>query len=78
MKFNFTRFVHSEFFYFFFKGGMKAVVWTDFFQSLMMYASIIVIVIKGALDIGGFDIVWQKALEGERIEFFRYVSTISF
>lgn len=50
---------------------MKAVVWTDFFQSLMMYASIIVIVVKGAFDLGGIDVVWQKSLDGQRIEFFR-------
>ncbi|GFQ79989.1 sodium-coupled monocarboxylate transporter 2 [Trichonephila clavata] len=53
-------------------GGMKAVVWTDFFQALMMYASIIVILVKGAYDLGGMDVVWQKSLEGGRIEFFRF------
>lgn len=53
-------------------GGMKAVVWTDFFQGLMMYASILVIVIKGTIDLGGFDVVWERAVEGGRIEFLRF------
>lgn len=53
-------------------GGMKAVVWTDFFQSIMMYASILVIVIKGTIDLGGFNVVWQRSVDGERIEFFRF------
>ncbi|CAL1266319.1 unnamed protein product [Larinioides sclopetarius] len=53
-------------------GGMKAVVWTDFFQSLIMYGSILVIVIKGTIDLGGFDVVWQKSFEGGRIEFWRF------
>ncbi|XP_035227704.1 sodium-coupled monocarboxylate transporter 2-like [Stegodyphus dumicola] len=53
-------------------GGMKAVVWTDLFQSLVMYASVIVIVVKGAMDLGGFSAVWEKSVEGGRIEFFRF------
>ncbi|GBO31786.1 hypothetical protein AVEN_6140-1 [Araneus ventricosus] len=54
-------------------GGIKAVVWTDFFQALMMYGSILVIVVKGTIDLGGFDVVWQRNFEGERIEFWRWV-----
>ncbi|KAG8182483.1 hypothetical protein JTE90_020401 [Oedothorax gibbosus] len=53
-------------------GGMKAVVWTDLFQSVMMYASILIIVVKGTYDLGGFDVVWQRSVEGMRIEFFRF------
>ncbi|XP_015913622.1 sodium-coupled monocarboxylate transporter 2 isoform X2 [Parasteatoda tepidariorum] len=53
-------------------GGMKAVVWTDFFQSIMMYISILVILIKGTYDIGGFDVVWERALKGGRIEFLKF------
>ncbi|GBM82981.1 Sodium-coupled monocarboxylate transporter 1 [Araneus ventricosus] len=56
-------------------GGMKAVVWTDFFQSLMMYGSILVIVVKGTIDLGGFDVVWQRSFEGGRIEFWSTVSS---
>lgn len=53
-------------------GGMKAVVWTDFFQGIMMYASIMVIVIKGVYDVGGWDAMWNINLEGDRIIFFRF------
>ncbi|GIY42721.1 sodium-coupled monocarboxylate transporter 2 [Caerostris extrusa] len=33
--------------------GMKAVVWTDLFQALLMYASILVILVKGTIDLVG-------------------------
>ncbi|XP_013789203.1 sodium-coupled monocarboxylate transporter 2-like isoform X2 [Limulus polyphemus] len=53
-------------------GGIKAVVWTDFFQVIMMFGSIIVIVIKGAHDEGGIQQVWKTSEEGKRIEFFNF------
>ncbi len=53
-------------------GGIKAVLWTDVFQSLLMFAAMIIIIIKGTLDVGGVDVVWQRALEGQRIQFFKY------
>ncbi|GIX67593.1 sodium-coupled monocarboxylate transporter 2 [Caerostris darwini] len=53
-------------------GGMKAVVWTDLFQALLMYASILVILVKGTIDLGGFDVVWERSFQGGRIQFFRF------
>ncbi|XP_076361247.1 sodium-coupled monocarboxylate transporter 2-like [Tachypleus tridentatus] len=50
-------------------GGIKAVVWTDFFQVTLMVVSLLVIVFKGAYHEGGFDKVWKINLEGKRIEF---------
>ena len=35
-------------------GGIKAVVWTDFIQGLMMYSGMIVILIKVFFDYGCF------------------------
>lgn len=50
-------------------GGMKAVVWTDVIQLTMMLGAIILVMVKGSLDIGGFGFVWNKAVESGRIEF---------
>ncbi|XP_054745208.1 sodium-coupled monocarboxylate transporter 1 isoform X2 [Anastrepha obliqua] len=49
-------------------GGLKAVVWTDVLQTVVMVGSIILVIIKGTADVGGLAIVWQRNLEGRRIE----------
>lgn len=49
-------------------GGMKAVLWTDALQMVIMYASMLFVIIKGAVDVGGFEYVWQKNVEGDRAE----------
>lgn len=53
-------------------GGMKAVVWTDVFQTMMMFLSIFVIIIKGIADQGGIAQVWQTNADGQRVEFFNF------
>ncbi|XP_070557194.1 sodium-coupled monocarboxylate transporter 1-like [Ptychodera flava] len=50
-------------------GGMKAVVWTDVLQSLIMFAGILAVIIQGCIDLGGGSIAWQIAEEGGRIYF---------
>ncbi|KAJ9601324.1 hypothetical protein L9F63_000546, partial [Diploptera punctata] len=49
-------------------GGMKAVIITDVFQSLLMFAAVWLIVIKGSIDAGGVLEVWRIAVEGNRVE----------
>ncbi|XP_069172585.1 sodium-coupled monocarboxylate transporter 2 [Procambarus clarkii] len=49
-------------------GGMKAVLWTDALQTLIMYASIIFVIIKGAIDVGGFSTVWERNVESGRAQ----------
>lgn len=51
-------------------GGMKAVVWTDVFQVCLMFGAMLMVVIRGAYDIGGMKIVFDEAYKGDRIEFF--------
>lgn len=51
-------------------GGLKAVVWTDTVQTIIMFAALIITVIMGTVSIGGFKEVWQRNLKGDRIEFF--------
>ncbi|XP_055925433.1 putative sodium-dependent multivitamin transporter [Argiope bruennichi] len=53
-------------------GGMKAVLWTDLFQSLLMFSAVFAVIAKGTIDVGGFSEVWRLADEGKRIEFFNF------
>ncbi|KAK3580515.1 hypothetical protein CHS0354_009467 [Potamilus streckersoni] len=55
-----------------FLGGMKAVVWTDFFQSLVMIAGLLAIAIQGAIRAGGLEKVWQINYDWGRIQFFDF------
>ncbi|XP_067120884.1 sodium-coupled monocarboxylate transporter 1-like [Centruroides vittatus] len=57
-------------------GGMKAVVWTDLVQVLMMFISMFTVVAKGANDVGGMRQVWETSVNGKRIEFFNFDTDI--
>lgn len=50
---------------------MKAVLWTDLFQSLLMFSAVFAVIAKGTIDVGGLSEVWRLADEGKRIEFFK-------
>ncbi|XP_036149265.1 sodium-coupled monocarboxylate transporter 1 isoform X3 [Monomorium pharaonis] len=50
-------------------GGLKAVVWTDFFQTFIMFGSMLLITIKGTVDIGGLSLVLGRNLDSGRLEF---------
>lgn len=53
-------------------GGIKAVIWTDLFQVLMMFAAMFAVAIKGIADEGGIEKVWMTNYNGSRIEFFNF------
>ncbi|XP_022237186.1 putative sodium-dependent multivitamin transporter isoform X2 [Limulus polyphemus] len=53
-------------------GGIKAVLWTDLYQSLLMFLSMFVVLIKGTYDAGGLQNVWHIAKTGGRIQFFNF------
>nr|XP_011419880.2 sodium-coupled monocarboxylate transporter 1 [Crassostrea gigas]XP_011419881.2 sodium-coupled monocarboxylate transporter 1 [Crassostrea gigas] len=55
-----------------FLGGMKAVVWTDVFQAVIMIAGLLAIVIQGTISVGGIEKVWSINDEWKRIEFFDF------
>jgi hypothetical protein len=59
------------------QGGLKAVVWTDTLQQIIMMGSSIIVVGLGVIAVGGLDVMWQRSLDGDRIEFFKYVVTPS-
>ncbi|GAB1869716.1 Sodium-coupled monocarboxylate transporter 1 [Camponotus japonicus] len=49
-------------------GGLKAVVWTDSIQTFVMFGSMLLIVVKGTVDIGGVSLVIRRNLKSGRIE----------
>ncbi|ESO87861.1 hypothetical protein LOTGIDRAFT_179213 [Lottia gigantea] len=53
-------------------GGMKAVVWTDVFQSSVMLAGLLAIVIQGSIVVGGMSEVWSINDAWGRIDFFDF------
>uniref|UniRef100_A0A0B7APP5 Sodium-coupled monocarboxylate transporter 1 n=1 Tax=Arion vulgaris TaxID=1028688 RepID=A0A0B7APP5_9EUPU len=50
-------------------GGMKAVLWTDSFQTFMMVASLLAILVKAAIVVGGWQAAWDSGLRTNRIWF---------
>lgn len=50
------------------KGGLKAVVWTDVVQTIIMLGAMLLIIVKGTIDIGGPGVVFSKAKESGRLE----------
>ncbi|XP_033644852.1 sodium-coupled monocarboxylate transporter 1-like [Asterias rubens] len=53
-------------------GGMKAVLWTDVFQTCVMMAGFLAIIIEGSSRLGGLGNVWKIAESGERIDFWNF------
>ncbi|VDM31532.1 unnamed protein product [Hydatigera taeniaeformis] len=51
-------------------GGMKAVVWTDVLQSVVMFVGLILLMVFGCQQVGGIDKVWRIAKKGERLNIF--------
>lgn len=51
-------------------GGIKAVVWTDFLQGIVMLVSSFMVVILGLQYVGGFETMWERNTEAGRIRFF--------
>uniref|UniRef100_A0A667Y521 Solute carrier family 5 member 6a n=1 Tax=Myripristis murdjan TaxID=586833 RepID=A0A667Y521_9TELE len=48
-------------------GGLKAVIWTDVFQTVVMFAGQLAVIVVGASQAGGIAEVWRKAVNGSRI-----------
>lgn len=47
---------------------MKAVVWTDVVQTFSMFGALVLVAVKGSIDLGGSNIVFNSAWETGRIE----------
>ncbi|XP_068615722.1 sodium-dependent multivitamin transporter-like [Brachionichthys hirsutus] len=48
-------------------GGLKAVIWTDVFQTVVMFAGQLAVIVVGASQAGGMAEVWRKAVNGSRV-----------
>ncbi|CAL1543859.1 unnamed protein product [Lymnaea stagnalis] len=48
-------------------GGIRAVVWTDAFQLIVVWAGLMAVMFKGAHDAGGWTRVWEISREGSRL-----------
>ncbi|CAF1160783.1 unnamed protein product [Adineta steineri] len=50
-------------------GGMKAVIWTDVLQAVVILVGLLATIIKGLIVMGGFGPVFSIASKGGRIQF---------
>ncbi|XP_045150087.1 sodium-dependent multivitamin transporter isoform X3 [Echinops telfairi] len=48
-------------------GGLKAVIWTDVFQTLVMFLGQLAVIIVGSAKVGGLGHVWEVAAQNGRI-----------
>ncbi|KAM4771951.1 sodium-dependent multivitamin transporter [Rhinophrynus dorsalis] len=48
-------------------GGLKAVIWTDVIQTVVMFAGQLTVIIVGTMKVGGIDKVWRIAVEDDKI-----------
>ncbi|KAK3597516.1 hypothetical protein CHS0354_018108, partial [Potamilus streckersoni] len=50
------------------KGGLKAVMWTDSFQMIIIVAGFLAVAIQGTTEVGGFGVVWERAQNGSKLD----------
>ncbi|XP_073529881.1 sodium-dependent multivitamin transporter isoform X2 [Phyllobates terribilis] len=48
-------------------GGLKAVIWTDVIQTLVMFAGQLAVIIVGTVKVGSIQEVWDVALQNNKI-----------
>ncbi|KAK7094758.1 hypothetical protein V1264_006264 [Littorina saxatilis] len=53
-------------------GGLRAVVWTDTFQTCVVILGLVAIIVVGSDRLGGMAAVWDVAQRGQRINFFNF------
>lgn len=53
-------------------GGLKAVVWTDTLQFILMIGAVCCVIFLGLTSTGGLFNVWNTADKGGRLVFFKY------
>lgn len=61
-----------------FQGGLKAVVWTDAFQMVVMIVGFLTVLIQGSTHAGGLHSVLEQAENGSRLNIFEYVQCYFF
>ncbi|XP_071796687.1 sodium-dependent multivitamin transporter-like isoform X2 [Asterias amurensis] len=53
-------------------GGIKAVIWTDVFQFIVLFGSLVTITIMGIIQAGGMKYVWDFNYDGGHLNFFDF------
>ncbi|XP_069797527.1 sodium-coupled monocarboxylate transporter 1 isoform X2 [Narcine bancroftii] len=53
-------------------GGLKAVVWTDVFQMVIMISGFLAVIIRGSVVQGGFAQIWNISYHGGRLNFWDF------
>lgn len=53
------------------QGGLKAVVWTDTLQTVLMYFGVIFVLAYGTWRLGGIENVIDINKKGDRLDFFK-------
>ncbi|KAK3526795.1 hypothetical protein QTP70_033563 [Hemibagrus guttatus] len=53
-------------------GGLKAVVWSDAFQMVVMVAGFLTVLVQGTYKCGGIGAVWETAQAGQRLDVFDF------
>ncbi|XP_075953029.1 sodium-coupled monocarboxylate transporter 1 [Anarhichas minor] len=53
-------------------GGLKAVIWTDVIQMVIMLAGFVAVIARGAVLQGGLTKIWEDAGQGGRLEAFDF------
>ncbi|XP_004454331.2 sodium-coupled monocarboxylate transporter 2 [Dasypus novemcinctus] len=53
-------------------GGLKAVVWTDAFQMIVMIVGFLTVLIQGTTHVGGLPIVLERVINGSRLNVFDF------
>ncbi|XP_037714169.1 sodium-coupled monocarboxylate transporter 2 isoform X2 [Drosophila subpulchrella] len=48
-------------------GGIKGVVWTDVIQGIVMVGSMLIVIIKGTMDLGGLSVVLEHNRQYDRL-----------
>ena len=49
------------------QGGMKAVIWTDTFQMVIILGGLVAVIVEGTIDCGGPGNVITRVIDGDRI-----------
>ncbi|XP_055947002.1 sodium-dependent multivitamin transporter-like [Argiope bruennichi] len=55
---------------YFAKGGLKAVLWTDLFQTVLMFLCLFIVFVVGIAEVGGIGKVFRIAAAGNRLQYF--------
>ncbi|KAM4588908.1 sodium-coupled monocarboxylate transporter 1 [Odontesthes bonariensis] len=53
-------------------GGLKAVIWTDVMQMVVMLAGFVAVIARGAVIQGGLTKIWEDARQGGRLNAFDF------